>query len=239
MKRKNFSNLKIETLTEKTIHFKHEGFIAGAPPFLRGINSFTTKTSNLKQKSLINQYDINTINLENELEAIYLKKDKNTAILLTNNNQSNAKIQVAELLVKATTIIKNSISKKIEIDTIAPSIYLGWNTTNNLPFEVAKIRATRVLWAKFMLQFKPKNQHTLALKILITNNNSTANLIAETSGAEIHNANSEISNYFKNETFISKTIDPWAGSTVVEKLTENFYTKTWDLYLNLGQKQNN
>lgn len=236
MKRKNFSNLKIETQTEKTIQFKHEGFIAGAPPFLRGINSFTLKELNLKQKKIIKQHDINTIDLEDELETIYLKNDKNTAILLTNNKQSNAKTQVAELLIKATTIIKNSTSKKIKIDTIAPKIYVGWNTTKDLPLEVAKTRATRLLWAKIIQQFQPKNQKTLALKILITNNNCTANLIAETSGAEIYNANSEITNYFKNETFISKTIDSWAGSTIIEKLTEDFYLKTWDLYLNLLQK---
>ncbi|MDV7185823.1 methylmalonyl-CoA mutase family protein [Lutibacter sp. TH_r2] len=232
MKRKNFSHLKIKVQTEKTNHFKHEGFIAGTPPFLRGNHSFTTTNSNLNQHT-INQifpYDINEINTTKNIV-------NEKPILLTNQHELNSELQIAQLLLKASTILKNNISNKIKIDAIAPKIHIGWKTTNNLISEIGKIRATRMLWAKIIQQFQPKNQKSLALEIFITNQNFTSYLIALTSEAKVFNPNIELVSYIKNTTFITKTIDPFAGSTVIEKFTEEFYTKTWDLFLKLNSNK--
>ena len=233
MKRKNFSNLKIEVQTEKVKLFEHEGFIAGSPPFLRGVTSTKTKHN---KPSKFDKFDLSDIKLTKELIQRYTENKNSDSILITNIKESNSEAQIAQILKHLYTILLNATSEQLKIDSITSKMCLGWNVSKNLAFEIAKIRATRMLRAKMIKQFHPKNTNTLALNIFITNNNCTASLITEMSEAHTYNPNTEIEQYIQNETFINKTIDPWAGSSIIESITEEFYTNTWNLFLELQKK---
>ena len=54
MKRKDFSDLEIVTQNNKEVSFEHENFIAGSPPFLRGLESTMYLQKPLKTQLLVN-----------------------------------------------------------------------------------------------------------------------------------------------------------------------------------------
>jgi len=127
-------------------------------------------------------------------------------------------------------LFSDCIKTGIKIDSIATQISFSWCTTNKLPFEIAKIRATRLLWAKMINQFQPKNIKSLALQIHIEGDDYLSSLIAITGNTQYDSKNNTFLKQNSTETFIGKTTDPWAGSTVIEKLTEDFTLKTWNLF---------
>ena len=52
----------------------------------------------------------------------------------------------------------------MNIDTFAPRLSFFWGIGTNFFMEVAKMRAARMLWAKIVKQFNPKNPKSLALR---------------------------------------------------------------------------
>ena len=54
MKRKDFSNLSIQIQNDKNSYFECENFIAGKPPFLRGIDTTMYLKKSLKTQLLVN-----------------------------------------------------------------------------------------------------------------------------------------------------------------------------------------
>ena len=229
MKRKDFSNLKIEVQKKKNSYFEHENFIAGTPPFLRGINSYSKNKSELTLNKSISsiKLDISNSNLDIKVNEL-LEVD---SILLSNNKEQTSENQIAELLLHTYNLFLKCVKEDILIDEIAPKISFYWTACKDFPFEIAKIRATRMLWAKMVNQFQPKNQKSLALNIYIENIDSISSMIAKTTEAK------SCSKDILNENFNSKTIDPWAGSSIIEKLTEDFSTNSWQKFLNLFKKR--
>jgi methylmalonyl-CoA mutase len=125
--------------------------------------------------------------------------------------------------------------------------------------EIAKLRAARMLWAKMVKKFNPKNQKTYILQThcatsknsLATKDpfNNIARITAETMAAAFGGTQSVHTNTFdaataiptnfaariarntqvflQEETQITKTVDPWAGSYHLEKITEEIANKAW------------
>ena len=52
----------------------------------------------------------------------------------------------------------------IDIDAFAPRLSFFWAIGTNHFMEIAKMRAARMLWAKIVKQFNPKNPKSLALR---------------------------------------------------------------------------
>src|SRR3989344_7632672 len=52
----------------------------------------------------------------------------------------------------------------MDIDTFAPRLSFFWGIGMNHFMEIAKMRAARMLWAKIVKQFNPKNEKSLALR---------------------------------------------------------------------------
>ena len=127
--------------------------------------------------------------------------------------------------------------------------------------EIAKMRAARMLWAKLVKPFNPKNEKSLALRTHCQTSgwslteqdpfNNVARTTIEAAAAAFGGTQSLHTNaldeaialptdfsariarntqiYLQEETQITKTVDPWAGSYYVEHLTKEISEKAWEL----------
>lgn len=73
-------------------------------------------------------------------------------------------IELAYTLADGLEYLKTGISAGLSVDDFAPRISFFWDIGMNHFMEVAKMRAARMLWAKLVSQFNPKNPKSLALR---------------------------------------------------------------------------
>ncbi|MBT8044277.1 MAG: methylmalonyl-CoA mutase [Verrucomicrobiae bacterium] len=72
--------------------------------------------------------------------------------------------EMAYTLADGWEYLKTGIAAGIDIDAFAPRLSFFWAQGKNHFMEVAKMRAARVLWAKIVKTFNPKNPKSLALR---------------------------------------------------------------------------
>lgn len=77
---------------------------------------------------------------------------------------ATADIELAYTLADGLEYIKTGIAAGMDIDTFAPRLSFFWAIGMNHFMEIAKMRAARMLWAKIVKQFNPKNPKSLALR---------------------------------------------------------------------------
>ena len=77
---------------------------------------------------------------------------------------ATADIELAYTLADGLEYIKTGIAAGMDIDTFAPRLSFFWGIGMNHFMEIAKMRAARMLWAKIVQEFKPKNPKSLALR---------------------------------------------------------------------------
>lgn len=75
-----------------------------------------------------------------------------------------ADIELAYTLADGLEYIRAGIKAGLEIDAFAPRLSFFWGIGMNHFMEVAKLRAGRMLWAKIVKEFNPKNPKSLALR---------------------------------------------------------------------------
>ncbi|MCH1626649.1 methylmalonyl-CoA mutase [Fredinandcohnia quinoae] len=75
-----------------------------------------------------------------------------------------ADLELAYTLADGLEYVRTGISKGIDIDSFAPRLSFFWAIGMNYFMEVAKMRAARLIWAKMMKGFNPKNPKSLALR---------------------------------------------------------------------------
>ncbi len=175
---------------------------------------------------------------------------------------ATAEIELAYTLANGLEYIKKGIEAGIKIDVLASNMSFFLTIGMDHFTEIAKLRAARMLWAKIVKQFNPKNQKSLTLKIHCKTSDSSLtekdpfNNVARTTieamsaafgGTESLHTNAfdkvialptgfseriakNIQTYLQQETNITKTVDPWAGSYHIEKLTEDIAYKAWELF---------
>lgn len=73
-------------------------------------------------------------------------------------------IELAYTLADGLEYIRAGIDAGMEIDQFAPRLSFFWGIGMNHFMEVAKMRAARMLWAKLIKQFQPKNAKSMALR---------------------------------------------------------------------------
>ena len=172
---------------------------------------------------------------------------------------ATADIELAYTLADGIEYIKKGIEAGMDIDTFAPRLSFFWGIGMNHFMEIAKMRAARMLWAKLVKQFNPKNPKSLSLRTHCQTSgyslteqdpfNNVARTCIEAAAAAFGGTQSLHTNaldeaialptdfsariarntqlYLQDETLITKTVDPWAGSYYVEKLTQEIAQSAW------------
>jgi methylmalonyl-CoA mutase len=174
---------------------------------------------------------------------------------------ATADIELAYTLADGLEYIRTGLSTGMKIDEFAPRLSFFWAIGMNHFMEIAKMRAGRMLWAKLVKQFEPKDQKSLALRTHCQTSgwslteqdpfNNVARTTIEGLAAALGGTQSLHTNaldeaialptdfsariarntqiFLQDETKITKTVDPWAGSYYVESLTNDIAQKAWQL----------
>ena len=77
---------------------------------------------------------------------------------------ATADIELAYTLADGLEYIRAGINAGMNIDDFAPRLSFFWAVGMNHFMEIAKMRAARMLWAKIIKQFNPKNPKSMALR---------------------------------------------------------------------------
>ena len=77
---------------------------------------------------------------------------------------ATADIELAYTLADGLEYLRTGINAGMDIDTFAPRISFFWGIGMNHFMEIAKLRAARLLWAKIVRQFNPKNPKSMAMR---------------------------------------------------------------------------
>jgi methylmalonyl-CoA mutase len=77
---------------------------------------------------------------------------------------ATADIEMAYTLADGLEYVRTGIKAGLDIDDFAPRISFFWGVGKNFFMEIAKMRAARMLWAKLIKQFEPKNPKSMALR---------------------------------------------------------------------------
>ena len=174
---------------------------------------------------------------------------------------ATAEIELAYTLADGLEYIRKGVETGMDIDTFAPRLSFFWAIGMDHFTEIAKMRAGRMLWAKIVQQFNPKNPKSLTLRTHCQTSgwslteqdpfNNIARTTIEALAAALGGTQSLHTNaldeaialptdfsariarntqlFLQEETQITKTVDPWAGSYYVEQLTEDIANKAWKL----------
>ena len=174
---------------------------------------------------------------------------------------ATADIELAYTLADGLEYIRTGLATGMKIDEFAPRLSFFWAIGMNHFMEIAKMRAGRMIWAKLVKQFHPKDDKSLALRTHCQTSgwslteqdpfNNVARTCIEAAAAAFGGTQSLHTNaldeaialptdfsariarntqiFLQEETKITKTVDPWAGSYYVESLTHEIAQNAWKL----------
>lgn len=77
---------------------------------------------------------------------------------------ATADIELGYTLADGLEYIRTGLKAGLTIDQFAPRLSFFWAIGKNYFMEIAKMRAARMLWAKIVRQFDPKNKKSMALR---------------------------------------------------------------------------
>ncbi|MCM1369818.1 MAG: methylmalonyl-CoA mutase [Candidatus Amulumruptor caecigallinarius] len=77
---------------------------------------------------------------------------------------ATADIELAYTLADGLEYLRAGVNAGMDIDSFAPRLSFFWGISMNYFMEIAKMRAARMLWARIVKQFNPKNPKSLALR---------------------------------------------------------------------------
>jgi methylmalonyl-CoA mutase len=77
---------------------------------------------------------------------------------------ATADLELAYTLADGLEYVRTGLQAGMDIDDFAPRLSFFWAIGMNHFMEIAKMRAARMLWAKLIRQFHPKNPKSLALR---------------------------------------------------------------------------
>ena len=77
---------------------------------------------------------------------------------------ASAEIELAYTLLNGLEYLRTGIEAGLKIDDFAPRISFFWGIGMNFFTEIAKMRAGRLLWAKIVKSFNPKNPKSMSLR---------------------------------------------------------------------------
>lgn len=174
---------------------------------------------------------------------------------------ATADIELAYTLADGLEYLRTGMNAGLSVDDFAPRLSFFWAIGMNHFMEIAKMRAGRLLWAKLVKQFNPKNPKSMALRTHCQTSgwslteqdpfNNVARTCIEAMAAALGHTQSLHTNaldeaialptdfsariarntqiYLQEETGITHSVDPWAGSYYVESLTNLLARRAWKL----------
>ena len=77
---------------------------------------------------------------------------------------ASADLELAYTLADGLEYVRTGLRAGLDIDAFAPRLSFFWAIGMNFFMEVAKMRAARLLWAKIMKSFNPKNPKSMSLR---------------------------------------------------------------------------
>ncbi len=77
---------------------------------------------------------------------------------------ATADIELAYTLADGLEYLRTGVNSGMDIDAFAPRLSFFWGIGMNHFMEIAKMRAARMLWAKLVKRFNPKNPKSMALR---------------------------------------------------------------------------
>ncbi len=77
---------------------------------------------------------------------------------------ATADLELGYTLADGVEYIRAGLGAGLDIDKFAPRLSFFWAVGMNFFMEVAKLRAARLLWARLVRQFEPKNSKSLSLR---------------------------------------------------------------------------
>jgi len=77
---------------------------------------------------------------------------------------ATADLEMAYTLADGLEYVRTGIATGMDIDSFAPRLSFFWAQGMNFFMEVAKMRAARLIWAKLIKQFNPKNPKSMSLR---------------------------------------------------------------------------
>ncbi|HHI01905.1 MAG TPA: methylmalonyl-CoA mutase, partial [candidate division Zixibacteria bacterium] len=77
---------------------------------------------------------------------------------------ATADLEMAYTLADGLEYVRTGIEAGIDIDSFAPRLSFFWAIGMNFFMEIAKLRAARLIWAKLIKQFNPKDPKSMALR---------------------------------------------------------------------------
>jgi methylmalonyl-CoA mutase len=77
---------------------------------------------------------------------------------------ATADLELAYTLADGVEYLRAGVGAGMDVDAFAPRLSFFWAIGMNFFMEVAKMRAARLLWAKLVRQFEPKNAKSLSLR---------------------------------------------------------------------------
>jgi methylmalonyl-CoA mutase len=167
-----------------------------------------------------------------------------------------AHLELAYTLADGLEYLRTGINAGIAIDDFAPRLSFFWGIGMNFFMEVAKMRAGRMLWAKIVQRFNPKNPKSMALRThcqtsgwsltciealaavlggtqsLHTNSLDEAIALPTDFSARIAR-NTQL--MIEKETDVTRVVDPTGGSYYIESLTAELAEKAWALIEEIEQ----
>jgi methylmalonyl-CoA mutase len=176
-------------------------------------------------------------------------------------------IELAYTLSDGLEYVRAGLKAGMSIDEFAPRLSFFWGIGMDFFNEIAKMRAARLIWAKLIRQFEPKDPKSMALRTHCQTSgwsltrqdpfNNVGRTCIEAMAAVFGGTQSLHTNaldeaialptdfsariarntqlILQEESEICKAIDPWAGSEVVEKLTQEMVEKAWKLILEVEE----
>src|SRR5579884_2030038 len=176
-------------------------------------------------------------------------------------------IELAYTLADGLEYLRTGVQAGLAIDDFAPRVSFFFDIGMNHFREIAKLRAARLLWAKIVKSFQPKNPKSMALRThcqtsgwSLTEQDPFDNVMRtciEAMSAVLGGTQSLHTNaldealalptdfsariarntqlYLREETGITRVIDPWGGSKYVESLTMEIAEQAWSLIQEVEQ----
>ncbi|MGE7438255.1 methylmalonyl-CoA mutase [Kitasatospora sp. NPDC001175] len=77
---------------------------------------------------------------------------------------ATADLELAYTLADGVEYLRAGLGAGLDVDAFAPRLSFFWAIGMNFFMEIAKLRAARLLWAKLVKQFDPKNTKSLSLR---------------------------------------------------------------------------
>ena len=180
---------------------------------------------------------------------------------------ATADIEMAYTLADGVDYIRAGESVGLNVDQFAPRLSFFWAIGMNFFMEVAKMRAARMLWARLVRQFNPKNPKSMSLRTHSQTSgwsltaqdvyNNVVRTCVEAMGATQGQTQSLHTNaldeaialptdfsariarntqlFIQQESGNCRSVDLWAGSAYVEKLTNDLARKAWALIQEVEQ----